>query len=71
MSNKVHKVFRRGIHEGFCDNCRREIKVKRLKTAGDSGVSICRSCWAKEMAFRKRVNKTLSKSAKFSILKFS
>jgi hypothetical protein len=72
MVDKVHKVFRTGVHKGICLNCRKEAKVKRLKTAGDAGGYLCSSCWAKEMAFRNRINKTLGKGAKkFPISKFS
>ena len=57
-------------HKGFCDNCSRETKVVRLDTGGHSGAFLCRSCWAKEMRWRKQRNKTLSKSSRFSIRKY-
>ncbi len=58
-------------HKGFCDNCSRETRVKRLNTGGGSGVFLCRPCWAKEMAWRKQRNKTLARGLRFSILKYS
>ena len=57
-------------HKGFCDNCSKETKVVRLSTGGSSGANLCRSCWAKEMAWRKERNKKLATSAKFSIKKY-
>ena len=58
-------------HKGFCDNCRKDKKVKRLNTVAGPGPSICSSCWAKEMAFRTRINKTRGKGDKYPISKFS
>ena len=57
-------------HKGYCDNCGKETKVVRLSLGGGAGAFLCRGCWAKEMAYRKRRNKTLSKSGKFSIRKY-
>jgi len=58
-------------HKGFCDNCGKETRVVKLATGGgSSGVFLCRSCWNKEMSWRKQRNKTLSKNAKFSIRKY-
>lgn len=57
-------------HKGFCDNCSHEVQVQRLATGGGSGIFLCRGCWAKEMAWRRQRNKTLARSARFSILKW-
>jgi len=57
-------------HKGYCDNCSKETRVVRLSTGGGSGIFLCRSCWAKEMAWRKQRNKTLVGKAKFSIRKY-
>ena len=57
-------------HKGFCDNCSRETRVVRLDTGGHSGVFLCRSCWAKEMRWRKQRNKILTGKSKFSIRKY-
>ena len=53
-----------------CDNCSREVKAYRLPIGGGAGINLCKSCWAKEMKWRKQRNKTLSKDAKFTIKKW-
>ena len=59
-----------------CDSCGKKTgttmttKIYRLDTGGGSGVFLCRTCWAKEMKWRKARNKTLHKGAQFHILKF-
>ena len=57
-------------HKGWCDSCSREARVVRLDIGGGGGVFLCRSCWAKEMRWRKERNKTLLRSARFSIRKW-
>jgi len=58
----------RGI--SFCDNCGKETKTRRLSLGGGAGINLCRTCWAKEMQWRKRRNKSLASGAKFPIRKF-
>lgn len=57
-----------------CDGCGQQFtrpnSVRRLDTGGGSGLYLCRSCWGKEMAWRKQRNKTLEPFAKFPIRKF-
>lgn len=63
-----------------CDSCSRDYegpgKVYRLNTGGNSGVYLCRSCWAKEMAWRKDKNAWLKKggnltpNSRFPVYKF-
>lgn len=57
-----------------CDNCGKTFhgpgRVRRLDLGGNSGIDLCRTCWQKEMAWRKLRNKTLKGDARFPILKF-
>jgi len=57
-------------HKGWCDNCSKERRVVRLNTGGHSGAFLCRTCWAKEMAWRKQRNKKLTGKSRFSIRKW-
>lgn len=55
----------------YCTNFRGSVgPIRRLNTGGGSGVYLCRQCWNKEMKWRKQRNKTLSRTARFPILKF-
>ena len=54
----------------YCDYGHQADKVRRLNTGGGSGVYLCKQHWGKEMDWRKMRNKTLHKSARFSIRKF-
>lgn len=57
-------------HKGWCDSCGKATRVVRLKLPGEAGAFLCRSCWAKEMAWRRRRNKTLARWNRFSIRKW-
>lgn len=58
----------------YCDGCSKGFsgagKIRRLSLPGNAGVFLCKSCWNKEMRWRKLRNKSLSKSARFPIRKF-
>jgi hypothetical protein len=55
---------------GYCDHGHGPARVHRLATGGGAGVFLCRQHWAAEMRWRKQRNKTLSRSARFSIRKW-
>ena len=46
---------------GWCDNCGKQGKVRRLELGGGSGMSLCNSCLRKEIAWRKERNKSVDK----------
>jgi len=53
-----------------CDYGHEATKVRRLSIGGGGGVFLCKKHWEKEMQWRKQRNKTLSRSARFSIRKW-
>jgi len=66
-------------HRGHCDNCSlehlmnprrvqwKEVYVHRLPAEGKL---LCKSCWSKEMAYRRQRNKSLAHKNRLPILKW-
>jgi hypothetical protein len=53
---------------GSCDGCSRNTEVRDLHLPEHQVLTLCKSCWAKEMKWRKLRNQELDPRAKFPIL---